>query len=109
MRWFEIGVAALLAVAGARSLIHWLRLPFAGRDPIDHALFATFVLGRVGFWWSLAGLFAIYATLSGNLKGQAFTDEIRARFWWYPVIVAVFAAMQFAAGFFLSRRREPAA
>jgi hypothetical protein len=108
MKAFEICAAVVLAAAGARSLVHWLRLPFAGEDPIDHLLFALFVLGRVGFWWSLAGLFAIYASLTGSLVGVAFTDEIRTRFWWYPVIVAAFGAMQFAAGYFLSRRREPA-
>ena len=107
MKWFEIGIAVLLALAGARSLVHWLRLPFAGQDPIDHLLFALFVLGRVGFWWSLSALFVIYATVSSSLKGVAFTDEIRTRFWWYPVVVAAFGAMQFAAGFVLSRRREP--
>ena len=108
MKVFEIWVAVVLAVAGARSLVHWLRLPFAGEDPIDHLLFALFVLGRVGFWWSLAGLFAIYASLTGSLVGVAFADEVRTRFWWYPVIVAAFGAMQFAAGYFLSRRREQA-
>jgi hypothetical protein len=102
--WFEAAVAAVLGGLGARSAAHWFRQPFAGKDVTDHLLFALFVLGRVGLWWSLAGLFAIYAAVSSHLKGRAFVDEISLRFWWYPVIVLVFASMQFVAGFLLGRR-----
>ncbi|MDP9329813.1 MAG: hypothetical protein M3P11_04115 [Actinomycetota bacterium] len=104
MSWFETAVAMVLGGLGARSAAHWFRRPLAGKDATDHLLFALFVLGRVGVWWSLAGLFAIYAAVSSHLKGMAFTDEIKSRFWWYPVIVMVFASMQFAAGFLLGRR-----
>ena len=105
MRWVEIGLAVLFGLAGLRSLIHWLRRPFVGEDRTDHILFALFVLGRVGAWWSLAGLFAIYATVSGELTGQAFTDEVRSRFWWYPILVLSFIVMQLVAGIFLGKRR----
>ena len=104
MRWFEALASALLLALGLRSLVHWLRLSFAGEDAADHVLFGLFVLGRVGVWWSLAGLFAIYATISRHLAGRAFTDEIRTRFWWYPVVVLVFAAVQLVAGILLGRR-----
>ena len=104
MSWFETAVAVALCGLGARAAAHWFRQPFAGRDAKDHVLFGLFVLGRVGLWWSLSGLFAIYAAVSSHLKGRAFTDEISTRFWWYPVIVLVFASMQFVAGFLLGRR-----
>ena len=104
MTWFEIGVATVLAALGIRSALFWLRRPFAGRDAADHLLFALFVVGRVGLWWSLAGLFAIYAAVSSHLRGLAFTDEIRTRFWWYPIVVIALAALQFVAGFLLGRR-----
>jgi len=102
--WFETAVAVVFGAFGARSAAHWFRRPFAGTDATDHLLFALFVLGRVGLWWSLAGLFAIYAAVSSHLKGMAFTDEIKTRFWWCPVIVLVFASLQFVASFLLGRR-----
>jgi hypothetical protein len=108
LRWFEIGVAAALGVLGVRSLVHWLREPFAGRDATDHLLFALFVVGRVGIWWALAGLFAIYESVSARLVGRAFADEIRIRFWWYPMVVLAAAVLQFVAGVMLGRRGEPA-
>jgi len=93
-----------LGLLGLRSLVHWLRTPFAGEDALDHTLFALFVIGRVGVWWSLAGLVAIDTAISGRLQGRALTDEIRTRFWWYPVIVIACTALQFVAGVALGRR-----
>ena len=104
MRSLEVLACGLLAALGLRSLVHWLRRPFVGTDAADHVLFGLFVLGRVGVWWSLAGLFAIYATVSGHLSGRAFTDEVRTRFWWYPVVVLLFTAVQFVASVALGRR-----
>jgi hypothetical protein len=106
MRWLEALIAVALALGGVRSLVHWFRQPFVGRDGVDHLLFALFVLARVGLWWSLSGLFAIYAVLSGQLQGRAFSDEVRARFWWYPVITIFLAALQMVCGLFLGRRKE---
>lgn len=105
MKWFEALVAAFLALGGIRSLVHWLRAPFAGRDGFDHLLFGLFVTGRVGVWWSLSGLFAIYSVLSSQLRGRAFTDEVRARFWWYPTITIALVAVQMVCGLFLGRRK----
>lgn len=110
VEWF---VAAALGLAGLRSLVYWARRPFDSTDIRDHLLFAAFVLGRVGSWWSLAGLFALSATtrnpdpLGGGatLAGRAYVDEFRARYWWYPVIVIGFLVLQFIAGFFLGRRQ----
>jgi len=107
VRWFEVLASGLLAVLGLRSLVHWIRLPFTGEDGADHVLFGLFVLGRVGVWWSLAGLFAINATVSGHLAGRTFTDEVRTRFWWYPMVVLLFAAVQLVAGILLGRREGP--
>jgi hypothetical protein len=108
VRWFEVLITAGLGLLGVRSLVHWFRTPFAGADAVDHALFGLFVLGRVGVWWSLSGLFAIDVAVSGRLRGRALTDEIRTRFWWYPVVVIAFTALQFVAGVLLGRRRGPA-
>jgi hypothetical protein len=107
VRWVEVAITVTLGLLGLRSLVHWLRTPFAGEDGVDHALFALFVLGRVGVWWSLAGLFAIDTAVSGHLRGRALTDEIRTRFWWYPVVVIAFTALQFVAGVMLGRRAGP--
>jgi hypothetical protein len=111
MRIFELVVAGVLGLLGIRSLVHWVRRPFDSTDPRDHLLYAAYVMGRVGFWWSIAGLFAISATLrdpSGTgayLRGQAFTDLFHDRFWWYPLVIMACLVLQFVTGFFLGRRR----
>jgi hypothetical protein len=105
MRSVEIVLAILFALAGLRSLVHWFHRPWVGEDRTDDVLFILFVVGRVGAWWSLAGLFAIYAAISGEVTGQAFTDEVRARFWWYPIVVLAFIVLQLVAGILLGRRR----
>jgi len=107
-------VAGVLSLLGLRSLVYWARRPFESTDVRDHVLFAAFVLGRVGTWWSLAGLFALSATtrnpdpLGGGatLAGRAFVDEFRARYWWYPLVVIGFLVLQFVAGYFLGRRHD---
>jgi hypothetical protein len=111
VRTFEIVVAVALGLLGVRSLVHWIRRPFDSTDPRDHLLYAGFVMGRVGFWWSLAGLFAISATLrdpngtGAYLRGQAFTDLFHDRYWWYPLVVIGCLVLQLVTGFFLGRRR----
>lgn len=110
MRVAELAVAAGLFALGVRSLVHWVRRPFESTDPVDHALFAAFVVGRVGAWMSLAGLFALSAALKdpngsgAYLQGRAFTDYFRDRFWWYPLVFLGFIVLQFLAGFFLGHR-----
>ncbi|MEO8476300.1 MAG: hypothetical protein ABI572_04505 [Actinomycetota bacterium] len=112
MNRLEWAASAVLGLAGLRSLVHWMRRPFDGTEVADHLLFAAFVLGRVGSWWSLAGLFALSANtrnpdpLGGGatLAGRAFVEEFRARSWWYPLVVLGCLVLQFLAGFFLGRR-----
>ena len=114
MNTIEWVVAVVLGIAGLRSLVYWARRPFESVDVRDHLLFAAFVLGRIGAWWSLAGFFALSAgtrnpdPLGGGatLAGRAFVDEFRARYWWYPLVVIGFLVLQFVAGYFLGRRQE---
>jgi hypothetical protein len=107
-------LAGLFVLLGIRSLAHWIRRPFDSVDPVDHALFALFVVGRVGCWFTLAGFFWLSATLrdpSGSgalLQGRAFVDVFRAKYWWYPLPFLTFLVLQFLAGFFLGRRSPKA-
>ncbi len=111
VRVAELALSVVLAGFGLRSLIHWIRRPFDGADPIDHALFAGFVLGRVGTWWAFAGLFAISATLKdpngtgAYLEGRAFADTFRDQYSWYLLVLIAFPVLQFLSGYFLGRRR----
>lgn len=110
MRVAELVVAGVLAALGLRSLVHWIRRPFDSADAADQALFAAFVVGRVGMWWSLAGFFVLSATLKdpngsgAYLQGRAFTDYFRDRFWWYPMVFIACLVLQFLAAYFLGHR-----
>jgi hypothetical protein len=103
MTLFEVGVAIALALMGVRSLWRWARRPFDGTDPVDHALYAAFVTGRVGLWFAIAGLFAIYAYVDAN------GGSIRA-YRWYLLVPLSLAGLQLVGGWFLARRGpgEPA-
>jgi hypothetical protein len=101
VRLVELGVAAVFVAAGLRSLWKWTRRPLEGADVSDHALYALFVTGRVGLWFSVAGLFLIYASV--DLRGRAWVDEVEP-YRWYLVVPLVLAAMQLLAGWFLGRR-----
>jgi hypothetical protein len=98
---FEVAMVILFGALGIRSLVHWTRRPFDSHDPRDHLLFALFVTGRVGLWFSLSGLFLLYALT--NTEGRAFVDDVR-RYDWFALVFVVFAAAQFLGGFFLGRR-----
>jgi hypothetical protein len=112
VRTVEFLLAIGLAAMGVRSLVYWLRRPFDSTDPVDHLLFAAFVVGRAGLWFAFAGELLLSLTLRnpdprGNgayLAGRAFADEFRLRFWWYPLVILGFLILQFLAGFFLGRR-----
>ena len=69
MRIAEVVIATVFVLLGLRSLWTWTRRPFDGTDVSDHALYALFVTGRVGLWFAVAGLFAIYASV--DLRGRA--------------------------------------
>jgi hypothetical protein len=111
VRTFELVTAGALALLGIRSLVHWARRPFDSADPRDHLLYAAYVMGRVGAWWSMAGLFVLSAGLrdpnetGAFVRGRAFTDLFRDRYWWYPLVVLGCLVLQFVTGFFLGRRR----
>jgi hypothetical protein len=101
MKAIEIAMIAIFTALGIRSLVHWIRRPFEGRDVRDHLLFAIFVTGRVGLWFGLAGIFLLYALTS--TQGRAFTEDAR-QYDWFVMVFVVLAAMQVLAAFFLGRR-----
>ena len=96
----EIVVAAVLAAGGIRSLSVWSRRRFEGTDVVDHLLYALHVTGRVGTWFTLAGVFVIYGVTS---IGRRPTSELGA-LRWYAVVPIVFTTMQFLAAVSLGRR-----
>ncbi len=104
MKAVELSLAGLLGLAGLRSLWAWSRRRFEGADVVDHLLYAMYLTGRVGLWFSLAGLFLIYASVDAH--GQPAMDELDP-FRWYLVVPLALAGMQFVAGWFLGHR-EPA-
>lgn len=101
MKVFELALAMLFAAGGIRSIWVWSRRPFAGTDVADHLLYALFVTGRVGLWFAVAGLFAIYASV--EVRGRAALDEL-AQYRWFLIVLLLLAAAQLIAGFFLARR-----
>ena len=96
--------AAVFAVLGVRSLVHWLRHPLTSDVRRDQVLFALFVLGRAGLWFALAGLFLLYGTV--DAEGRAFAEEA-GELRWYLAILAVPSALQFVTAFLLGRDRGP--
>lgn len=103
MRVVELGIAGLLVLAGLGSLWKWSRRRFEGTDALDHALYATFVTGRVGMWFALAGFFLISASI--DARGRPALDELE-RYRWYLIVPLLLAGMQALGGWFLGRR-EP--
>jgi hypothetical protein len=101
VRIVEVVIATVFVLLGLRSLWRWTRRPFDGTDASDHALYALFVTGRVGLWFAVAGLFAIYASV--DLRGRAWVDEVEP-YRWYLIVPLVLAALQLLAGWFLGRR-----
>jgi hypothetical protein len=99
VKTFELAVAGLFAAGGIRSLWRWGRRPFEGTDVGDHLLYAIYLTGRIGLWFSLAGLFAIYALV---LEGQP-TNHF-ADYRWYFMVPVGLAALQMLAGLALGRR-----
>lgn len=113
MRVAELVVAAIFLALGVRSLVYWVRRPLEGTTAGEHALFALHVTARVGAWFSLATLFALYATVATvdpvtgrtiPAEGRAFTDAAKEYAWFYLVLLGL-AALQFVTGYFLGRAR----
>jgi hypothetical protein len=105
VRVVELAIAGLLALAGVRSLWKWTRRRFEGADVVDHLLYAAYLTGRVGIWFSLSGLFLIYASV--DARGQPALDELEP-YRWYLLVPLLLAALQLVAGWFLGRREPPA-
>lgn len=106
MGWLEYAAVAFGAAMGIRSVLHWIHKPFEWEQGVlrDQVWFAVFVTARAGFWFALAGAFAIYASI--DTRGQAFIDEARDHAGYLLVLLALPVA-QFVAAFFLSRGNEP--
>jgi hypothetical protein len=100
----ELAAAALFALLGVRSIVHWLRHPIddiEGRR--DLVLYALFVMARAGVWFGLMGLFLLFASV--ETRGRAFTDDA-AELNWYVVVLLVPIALQFVTGYLLGRSGE---
>ena len=116
MRGLELAIAAVLALFGVRSIVHWARRPFGSRDPRDHALFALYVMGRAGLWFAFAGAFLLFATAATtdpvtgeeiHAPGRAYIDAVNENRW-YVLVPVTLATVQFVAGYVLGRRAEHA-
>jgi hypothetical protein len=105
MRVFEAVVAALLVIAGIRSLVKWSGRPFEAVDVTDHALYALYVTGRVGLWFAFAGFFAIYASIEAH--GREGLDELE-QYRWYLIVPLALTGFQLVGGWFLGRRNPKA-
>jgi hypothetical protein len=101
VRVVELVIAALFILAGLRSLWVWSRRSFEGADVVDHLLYALYLTGRIGLWFSVAGIFLISASI--DVEGRAFLDEV-GRFRWYIMVPLLLSAVQFLAGYALGRR-----
>ena len=104
MRAVELALAAIPAALGVRSLVYWSRRPLESTVLSDHLLYALFLTGRIGFWFSLSGIFLISALV--DVEGRAFVDEMQ-QFRWYAAIPLGLAALQLVAGVLLGRSSEP--
>ena len=107
MKTAEAIVAAVFAAIGVRSLVYWLRRPFETADLREHLLFAAYLTGRIGLWFSLAGLFLLLSVDTGTRfargSGAEFA-EYASRYGWYVMVFAALSSMQLVAGYFLGRR-----
>jgi hypothetical protein len=104
MGWVNPAIAAIGVVLGVRSVVYWTRKRFEGDTTSlrDQVWFAVFVTARAGFWFGLAGAFAIYASIDS--RGRAFIDEARTH-GGYLLFLLALPVVQFVAAFFLSRNR----
>jgi hypothetical protein len=103
MNVFELAMVAVFAALGLRSAWYWIRRPFDSRAVSDHLLYAMYVTGRVGLWFSVAGAFAIFASI--HTRGRAFTDDAN-EFRWYILVPGLLAFLQLLAAVLLGRRDD---
>jgi hypothetical protein len=103
MKWFELAMVTIFTALGLRSAWYWIRRPFDSREVSDHVLYAMYVTGRVGLWFSIAGAFAIFASI--DTQGRAFTDDAN-EFRWYILVPGLLAFLQLLAAVLLGRRDD---
>jgi len=113
MRPIDLVPAAILVGLAIRSAVHWLRRPLDSTDPRDHALFALFLVARVGSWLLLAlwayGLAEVGADVRNETLGtRSVPDELRARYGWVAVAFFASSGVALLASYFLAGR-EPRA
>ncbi len=101
MKWFELSMVVVFAALGLRSSWYWIRRPLDSVEIADHALYAMYVTGRAGLWFSVAGAFAIFLAL--DTQGRAFTDDAND-FRWYVLVPGFLAGLQLVGGMLLGRR-----
>jgi hypothetical protein len=92
MTGVELALASVLALVGVRAIVRWLAVRFEAASLAELVLYGLHVTARVGFWFSLAGVFAGYALI----------DEPQ-RYRWYLMVPPVLAAVQLLTGVLLSR------
>ena len=103
MKWFELAMVTVFTALGLRSAWYWIRRPFDSREVSDHVLYAMYVTGRVGLWFSVAGAWAIFASI--HTQGRAFTDDAN-EFRWYILVPGLLAFLQLLAAVLLGRRDD---
>jgi hypothetical protein len=109
MNGVELAIAAVLGTLAVRSAVHWGRRPFESSDVIDHALYALFVVCRVGLWLVLATWFVVLGSArepTDYAAERALLDAQRTRAVWLATLFVVLAGGQFATAWFLGRRRN---
>jgi hypothetical protein len=102
MKVFEVAMVVVFAALGLRSAWYWISRPFESTSVADHVLYALFVTGRVGLWWSVAGVFAIFLSIS---QGPTFANEAAA-FKWYVVVPGTLAFFQLLGSVLLAGRAD---
>jgi hypothetical protein len=113
MRGVELAVAVVLGALALRSGVHWGRRAFESRDVADHLLYALFIVCRVGLWAVLATWFALLAMIrepstADYAAERDFVDAQRTRQLWLAALFVLLGGVQFAATWFLGRRRGAA-
>ena len=105
MRNVELIVAAILIAFGVRSLVYWTRRGVDGTRMSHFVWFSLFVLGRVGCWWAIAGVFLISASIP--YEGRALIDEWQ-NYRWYIMVPLAAGALQVVAAWFLAHSTDGA-
>ena len=103
MKGVEIALLLLFTGLGLRSAWYWISRPFDSARVSDHLLYAMYVTGRVGLWFSVAGAFAIF--LSIDTQGRAFIDDT-AEYRWYVLVPGLLAFLQLLGAVLLGSRGD---